>query len=191
MALGLMLLASGVVAGCSSGGGGGDEKGVGTLSVPLVSYGASGTKYRLRNATFEINSGYYYYDNYGEGGTGDAPAPITVSSEDDPEANTISVSLERGYYNVRLLPGWHLEKSGDDVIEEVESTLISDATQFVYVNAHSSTNVEYEFGIGGRSIWFNGDLNINIHVYEDPSELYGNGFGGAGPVVGAGGFGGQ
>jgi hypothetical protein len=43
-----------------------------------------------------------------------------------------------------------------------------------YVNPHSTSWVAYEFGIGERSIWFNGKLNIEIRVHEDPSELYGS-----------------
>jgi hypothetical protein len=50
--------------------------------------------------------------------------------------------------------------------------------------------VTYQFGIGDRAIWFNGELNIDIQVYEDPSELN-PGYGGASGLAGAGGEGGR
>mgnify|MGYP001555329432 FL=1 len=109
---------------------------------------------------------------------------MAVSSEDEPEAASIAVSVEQGSYYVRLQPGWHMEKVEGGVASEVEATLLSPATQWLYVNAHSTTWVEYEFGLGERSIWFNGQLNIGIRVHEDPSELYGYAgqtYGGSGP----------
>ena len=176
---GLAVLAGGLVVGCGSDGGDGrgqPESGRGTLQLPLVTEGASGTKYRLRNATFEVVSYRYYYDYAssagGEGGSG--PQNLTVSSEDDPDATSIALSVERGDYYVRLLPGWHMEKSDAGGAEEVEATLLSSDTQWVYVNPHSSSWVAYEFGLGARSLWFNGKLNIDIRVHEDPSELYGS-----------------
>src|SRR6187551_296833 len=99
---GLAVLAGALTVGCSSGGGGGPdatELGRGTLQLPLVTEGASGTQYRLRNATFEITSYSYYYYPYesGAGGEGGASTQhVTVSSEDDPEATSIAVSIERG-----------------------------------------------------------------------------------------------
>jgi hypothetical protein len=178
---GLAVLAGAFAVSCSSGGGNGSgesELERGTLQLPLVTEGASGTKYRLRNATFEvINYTYYYYpyDNAGgaggEGGSG--AGRVTVSSEDDPDATSIALSVERGDYYVRLLPGWHMEKIDAGGASEVEATLLSSDTQWVYVNPHSSSWVEYEFGLGGRQLWFNGQLNIEIRVHEDPSELYG------------------
>lgn len=192
MTLAAVLLATGVVAGCSSGG---EERGVGTLSLPLVSNAASGTSYRLRDASFEIHRGYYYYEDYYNAAAGAGGAPdngtIVVSSEDDPNASAISVSLDRGSYYVRLLPGWHLEKNESGTFTPVEATLLSSDTQWVYVNPHQSTTAEYQFGIGGRSIWFNGDLNIQIQVYEDPSELYGVAGAPDGVAGAPGGFGGQ
>lgn len=145
------------------------------MRVPLSTQAASGTTYRLRDATFEIRS-EYYYDDYvgGQGGGGNSPQVISVSSETDPNASAISVSLERGYYYVRLLPGWRMEKVEGGVATDVEATLLSNTTQWVYVAAHSTSWLEYQFGIGDRALWFNGNLNLNIQVYENPDELYGS-----------------
>ncbi len=197
--LGLAVVMAGALAvGCSGGGGGlpggGDEleSGRGTLSLPLLTQGVSGTSYRLRNATFEISNPYFYYDypyQSGSGGEGGAaPQNVTVSSEDDPDAASIQVSVERGSYYVRLLPGWHLEKVDNEGATEVEATLLSPSEQWVYVYAHSTSWVEFEFGLGERKLWFNGQLNIELRVRENPSEIYGtagqSGYGGDGNSYG-------
>jgi hypothetical protein len=171
-------LATNFVTACSSDGAAAPEE-HGSLNLPLKTQGLSGTTYRLRDATFEITSQYYYSASGGEGGAGSTLT--TVSSESNPNAEAISVDLERGYYYVRLLPGWRMEKLVDGVAEDVEATLLSSETQWAYVAAHSSSWVEYQFGIGNRALWFNGELNVQIGVYEKPSDLYGGaGAGGGG-----------
>ena len=171
MLLGMAVVASGLATACGSDGAG--KEPMGSLYLPLATHGPSGAEYRLRDATFEISSQYYYYDSGGEGGA--APTTITVSSESDPAASAISVSLERGYYYVRLLSGWRLEKVEGGDATDVEATLLSNASQWVHVAQHSSSWVTYQFGLGERSIWFNGDLSIAVQVYEKPSDLYGGG----------------
>jgi hypothetical protein len=183
--LGLGLLAgltllTGVAAGCSSEGAA--EGAHGTLSVPLTTVGASGITYRLRDATFQISSPYSY-DAGGAGGDGPQTQIVTVSSEDNVDAASIAVSVERGSYSVRLLPGWRMEKVEGGVASEVEANLLSEATQWLYVNPHATTWVEYRFGLGERAIWFNGKVNIGVQVYENPSEILGGG-GFAGQVFG-------
>jgi len=195
---GLAVLAGAAMVGCGSDGAGGGEveAGRGTLRLPLLTEGASGTRYRLRNATFEVIAyNYYYYPNSAGGEGGSGSQNITVSSEDDPDATSIALSVERGDYYVRLLPGWHMEKLDADGATEVEATLLSSDTQWVYVSAHSSSWVEYEFGLGERKLWFNGQLNIEIRIHEDPREIYGYAGqpgvdGGAGAGAGGGGAGG-
>jgi hypothetical protein len=173
--VGLTVAAGGAVVGCS---GEPVQKGeLGTLNLPLSTRGPSGTEYRLRNATFQISSSYYY-DDYGAGGEGSS-GNYTVSSEDDPSASSIKVSVERGYYYVRLLPGWRMEKIENGEATDVVATLLSPATQWIYVYQRSSTWLSYEFGLGERSLWFNGDLTIGVQVYENPDQYYG-GEGGAG-----------
>lgn len=171
MVLGLGVTASGMIAGCSGESGSPAAK-MGTLSLPLSTQGASGTEYRLRNAVFQIRSEYDYYGESSAAGAGSGNT-YTVSSEDDPSASSLSVAVESGYYYVRLLPGWHMEKVEDGTATNIEATLLSGSTQWVYVSPHSTRWVEYQFGIGDRALWFNGNLNINLHVYEDPDELYG------------------
>ena len=177
-----LVLAAGLgvvgLAGCSgSGGRDGALETLGQMSLPLSTQGASGTTYRLRDATFVVQPEYYYYDAAGAGGS---PGTVTVSSETDPNAKNISLSLEEGYYNVQLLPGWHLEKGTAPGAQTVEATLLSGTSQWVYVSRQSTSWAEYNFGIGAKEIWLNGKLNIEINVQEVPGGEAGAG--GGGPV---------
>jgi len=179
MLLGAVVLASGLATACGSDGAS-EASETGVLNLPLVTHAPSGAEYRLRHATFEINGAGYYGGSGGEGGVGDNPHNRVVHSDDYLDDAAISLSLERGYYYVTLLPGWQLEKVEKGVATPVAATLLSNQSQWTYVNQRSSTWVTFQFGLGERSIWFNGELTINVEVYEKPSDLYGN-------VSGAGG----
>lgn len=184
----------------------GDDAELGSLSLPLEAQAPSGVSYRLRNATFQIQSDYYWYDGVtvgsssGSSGVGGSPGSttssstgyfpgtlLTINSEDeDPEASSILVDLEQGSYYVQLLPGWHLEKVEGGTATVVDATLLSSQVIYVYVSPRSTTWAQYQFGIGDRALWLNGKLNLGIEVYEDPEEYYGGyGTGGSG---GAGGY---
>ncbi|WP_437962829.1 hypothetical protein WME76_47260 (plasmid) [Sorangium sp. So ce119] len=177
----------------------GDDAELGSLSLPLAAQAPSGVSYRLRNATFQIQSDYYWYDGVSVGssssGVGGSPGSttssstgyfpggtsLTINSEDeDPDASSILVDLEQGSYYVQLLPGWHLEKVEGGTATAVDATLLSSQMIYVYVSPHSTTWAQYQFGIGDRALWLNGKLNLSINVYEDPDEYYGYGQGGAG-----------
>jgi len=67
----------------------------GQIQLALSASGASGSEYRLRDAVFEI----YNVDN---------DSMVSVSSEDDPSADRIDVSLATGTYGVFLEPGYRL-----------------------------------------------------------------------------------
>jgi hypothetical protein len=209
----LGLVALGLLAGCS-GSGASEETVTGTVALPLVTYGPSGTTYRLRNAVFELSRNRYYELNQGTGGayggiastsipsttptttiwtgtwtsTGTTPpiAPVIVNSEDQPDAESLTVELEQGDYIARLLPGWSMEKIVGGVAEPVEAQLLSGESQWIWVSPHATSWVSYQFGIGDYEMWFNGNVNINIQVYENPEQYYG----GTSPYPGTGGSGG-
>lgn len=202
--LGTLVLAGAAamtLVGCGSsvrGGESGDE--VGELALPLVTQGASGVTYRLRDATFAIHPQCYYYDAPAIGGSGGFAGTgmgggcgetITLNSEDEPDAQNLTVSLQEGQYYIELLPGWHFEKQGPMGAEPVEATLLSGETQWIWVSRQSTTFAEYQFGLGDRELWLNGQLNIGVHLYEDPSEVYGGtgGVGGSYGTAGAAGTG--
>lgn len=181
------------VTGCSSSTGP-DPEHIGQLGLPLATHGPSGEKYRLRDATFEIHHYSYTYSDYGAGGYaaggggGYVEQVTTVSSEDDPDAESISLDLEQGDYYVTLDPGWRMEKvDASGAAETVEAQLLSPGTTYVYVYPHSTSWAEYQFGIGSRALWLNGQVNIGIQVYEDPNQYYG----GSGGFAGATSWGGE
>jgi hypothetical protein len=158
---------------------------LGTLAFPLTSQSPSGTQYRLRNATFAIQRPWYDCYEYGVAGSGtvggntNACSPISVSSETDPNASSIAVDLEEGSYDINLLPGWSMERVDNGVATQVEAQLISSSQQWGYVSRHSTSWVSFQFGIGDYAVWFNGKLNIQIQVYDNPEQLYGPLVGGA------------
>ena len=154
------------------------EGSAGRLALPLMTRGPSGVTYHLRHATFVITPNYY---SYGEAaGAGNENSVVTVSSDDQPDAKSLTVSLEQGTYYLQLQPGWALEKDGPNGPEVVTATLLSGSAQWVWISAQSTSWAEYQFGIGDRAIWLNGKLNIDIVVYEDPSQYYGGGGGDTG-----------
>ena len=156
--------------GCSGSGGhdgGGGPEALGQMNLPLTTQGSSGATYRLRNATFVVQH-QFYFNEAAEAGASSTPGAITVSSESDPNAQNISLSLEEGYYDVQLRPGWSMEKVSLSGTQTVEATLLSGESQWVYVSRQSTSWAEFSFGIGGREIWLNGKLNIGIDVQESP-----------------------
>ncbi|WP_437972494.1 hypothetical protein WMF04_31745 [Sorangium sp. So ce260] len=190
------------ISGCVSQAGD-DEAALGSISLPLAAEAPSGARYQLRNATFEIRREYYWDTavSVGVGGvsstTGGGGIPsgplLTINTEDeDPGASSIIVDLEQGGYYVTLLPGWEFEKVQGGTATDVEATLLSSETVYVYVSPHSTTWAQYQFGIGDAALWLNGKLNVSIEVYEDPSEYYGRSGsvgGGWDPTGGQGGAG--
>jgi outer membrane murein-binding lipoprotein Lpp len=144
---------------------------LGELAMSLRATGSDGTTFRLRNAQFEIY-GYYYYDN-NDGGVS-APRSYTANSEDHLDDSSISLSVEQGSYSVSLQNGWYMERLGSDgSAERVEAQLLSSSYQYLYVSPRNTSWVAFNFGIGGRKLWFNGEAQIAIGVYEDPDDYYG------------------
>ena len=191
----LALLGAGLsLLGCSGSPSPSEKEPLGQLNLPLTTQGASGLKYRLRNATFTVQRepGYYYggagYAGAIGGGSDGSSSTTTVSSETDPDARSISLSLEEGSYYVQLQPGWSFEKDGADGPEIVEATLLSQPTQWLWVYRQSSTWAEFNFGIGGKELWLNGKVNIEINVQETPGEYGGSGGGGGFSPGGGTGF---
>ena len=95
------LLAAATTVGCRDedripSGVGGDAS-LGGIQLALVATGASGAVYRLRDGVFDIWSST----------TGTV---TTVSTEDDPDAETIDIALDPGGYEVYLNDGYRLER---------------------------------------------------------------------------------
>jgi hypothetical protein len=119
---------------------------------------------------------------------------MTLSSDDDLNAELITRRLLPGSYNVTLRGDWYLEELQMGQAERVEqAVLLSPVTQYAYVWDGGAQTIYYVFGVGGDIIDFrSGTLNIGIQV-EQPGD-YNCGLGGAGvggsscmmPIAGAG-----
>lgn len=123
----------------------------GTFGMALTGTASSGVEYRLRNAVFHI--------------TGASSAD--VSSEDDPDSDSIHVELRAGDYIIALDPGWFLERaSAGGTFERVAATLASSASQTFTIVAHHTTNVRYRFQVDDEVVEIGGALSIGIDVDE-------------------------
>ena len=173
------------------------QSSVGQLALPLVTQGASGVTYRLREATFAISRYGYYEPPPGTGGATSSGGmgsggwaggeTILVSSEDDPDSTSISVSVEEGEYYVQLLPGWHFEKEGPTARKPSKRRCSFGETQWVWVHAfHVVRGIPVRLGRSGALAQWSAN---SACACTRPSELGGGGgFGGGG--AGAGGAGG-
>jgi len=159
--------------GCSTGGSpSGDEQAspeIGNLGLPLSSTSASGVEYRLRNADFDVWG--YQYDCWDYDDCEDYDE--SFSSEDYLEEPSIMLDLLEGDYEIHLGGEWYLERIVDGEAEAVEAVLLNDPWQWAWVSPHSTSWVTFQFGIGDEELWLNGQLNVQIEVYEDPDEYYG------------------
>lgn len=174
-----MLVLLGVV-GCASDGGSREdieempsEGEVGNLSLSLTGMDSQGRVYRLRNAEFVVSSGPYWGDWPGmpypyDGGT---PVSTVVSTETDPDADTIRLRLVPGSYTVQLQGSWFIERLTASGVERVQRVvLLSEPYQYAYVYHNSAFRVAFRFGIDGDLIDFrHGDLEIDSE-FELPGD---------------------
>lgn len=181
----LVLLSAGIISSaCSDSEGSSAGERSGTLNLPLTTQGASGVTYRLRHATFHVHNTYAFEapapSNSDAGGDSGGSVGDSVSSETDPSAASLNLSLPAGGYSVELDSGWSLEKVGPNGPEPVVATLLSGTSQWIWISRRSTSWAEYDFGIGGRELWLNGKLNIEINVQESVDGQAGTGAGQAG-----------
>lgn len=174
-----MLLAAAAIgsSGCVADAGGTHDQGpaetevkqLGGLSLSLTSSDSQGRPYRLRNAFFTVQSDYYAWGGGYDGGT--PQPPTVVSTEDDPDAERLSVRLVPGQYRVSLGGDWYIERltaTGPERVEQV--VLLTESSQYAYVGQDWNYDLEFRFGVDGTLIDFrHGDLNIDISI-ELPGE---------------------
>lgn len=127
----------------------------GSIAMRLVGTDAQGRAYWLRSATFTITPS-------GGGLDAGAQGAMTVSSDDDPGADVLSVSLEPGSYDVTLQPGWYLEyQTPSGVLRAQNVRLASAATQPVAIAADQSAELTFRFTIDDTG---RGRLDIGVDV---------------------------
>jgi hypothetical protein len=152
---------------------GGESERAGTLSIPLVTTGASGIVYGIRDARFEIVRS--------PGGSPEDFVEFIDTEPFDPTRQSFERLLPNGKYIVDLHPGWRIVQSNDGVnFTDIEAELISPSTVPVTVVFNETVEAVYQFRVNGEDIIFgDGTLRIRFEVEE--------GFGGAGGAAGAGG----
>ncbi|XXX76425.1 hypothetical protein WMF30_53135 [Sorangium sp. So ce134] len=120
---------------------------VGSISLALTANGSSGALYRLSNAWFQLSG----------------PANRQVGGDDD--AAEITEVLPVGRYDVRLEPGWVLERwTGDDYVP-VEAGLTSPNPLSISVTRASMSTVVFSFWVTGDDVSFDqGTLGIDVAI---------------------------
>lgn len=155
---------------------------IGNLTLNLTGYDTQGRLYRLRQADFAITQyGYYPYDDYYGGRTppgayydGGAGYSTTVSSESDPDADSLTVRLVPGQYYVSLQGSWYVERVTPSGVERVQQVvLLTPSYQYAYVYQGGVSAVVFRFGVDGELIDFrHGDLVIDTE-FELPGDNVG------------------
>jgi hypothetical protein len=133
---------------------------LGSLRLPLVTPDVD--KYRLRTAIFDVaRSG----------------APIaTLDSEDDPNADALTLELSPGQYTITLRDGWSLERlgsggGGDAGVTVVRAALVSANPARFTVRNDRVSNVAFTFTTTGGTVTFGeGAVNVRLGV-ADPTTL--------------------
>lgn len=168
----------------------GDKRGL--LTLGLVGTSPTGDKFRLRHASFDVFGCGDNYRHYPAGTAGTVALPsstataaagtgvafqectsFTLSSDDDPDAVTLSMRMKPGYYTVTLNGAWSLEEASEAGWAPASAVLLSAQTQEFYIWDGATSYVSYELGVGGDLIAFqHGDLNIGIQVRR-PGETFG------------------
>jgi alpha-tubulin suppressor-like RCC1 family protein len=151
----------------------------GTVRLPLIAVGESGTQYRLSSATFLIKS---------------VAGTSQLNTDDNVGASELSTALFPGDYSVTLSDGWVLEvldASGNG--KSVSAKLLSSVEQNVTVTENASTDIVYQFRVDKEVVTTSpGVLRVRIQVTEGTggnggtggnSGTGGNGEGGTSTVV--------
>jgi hypothetical protein len=129
----------------------------GTLKMKLQTTSESGKVYRLRAASFSVNS--FFGSN-----------TITLSSETDPTKSVLESFLNPGSYQIQLMDGWFVEQV-DELLGSatfVPATLLSSSFQFFDIQSDQETFVKFDFEVDGQRVGFGppGRLIVGIGVHE-------------------------
>jgi hypothetical protein len=144
---------------------GSDEGKLGTLAMNLIGTDRHGQQYRLREAEFDV-APYTYYYPYPDPQQQDV---ITLSTEEDPDSQTLETTLLPGAYTVTLSNRlWFLEKLTPTGPERVEqAVLLSASSLYAYIYDRGTTDVSFTFGVDGELIDFrHGRLRISIEIEQ-------------------------
>lgn len=130
-----------------------EEEDVGTLTMNLVATTTEGDTFRLRAAQFAVTAGGFEAE--------------VITTEDDPNATSLTAELPAGDYSVQLRTGWYLEKLVGATYEPVDAVLQSSSEVPVAIAEGVTTPVSYQFKAFGQQVAFGGTLEISAEVVED------------------------
>jgi hypothetical protein len=120
------------------------------LTLELSAQGPGGVTYRLRHAQFTVTSRLQ---------------TVAVSSETNPDAALISLTLPAGAYAVSLAGGWRLERVVDGLATDIEARLISANPVQAVLRSGATTLVRFRFQLGDQVVETGpGRLDIGIEV---------------------------
>ncbi len=125
----------------------------GSLNLNLSGTGSSGSKYRLRNATFTVAG----------------PKAATLSSETNVDSPVIKQELPAGNFLITLKTGWTLEKSTDGgmTFANVKAVLTSANPAGFTIFDQGQTTVAFSFNAGDDVVQLgDGTLNVVINVND-------------------------
>lgn len=122
---------------------------IGQLQLGLSS-GIGDAQYKLVNASFAI----------------EGTAQLTLSSDDEPESDTLLRALPAGPYSVELLDGWQLERYGSGGSQRVPAELSSNNPLTFSITAGALTTLTFQFKTGAPPpvATSEGQLRVNIEV---------------------------
>jgi hypothetical protein len=132
---------------------GASTDGGGEIRLSLTGRSGTGALYRLRDAQLTI-----------------APAGIVLSTEIDPDRETLSAVLDAGFYTIDLAPGWRLERVANGVAEPVFAVLTSEVPLPFDVVPGQATQVRLHFRADGEDVVTGpGSVDVGIDVDDQPS----------------------
>jgi hypothetical protein len=127
--------------------------GGGEIRLSLTGRSGTGALYRLRDAQLTI-----------------APAGVVLSTEIDPDRETLSAVLDAGFYTIDLAPGWRLERVANGVAEPVFAVLTSEVPLPFDVVPGQATQVRLHFRADGEDVVTGpGSVDVGIDVDDQPS----------------------
>lgn len=131
--------------------------GQGTLHMALETVSESGKVYRLRQATFPVDSA-----------SGDRA--VVLRSDDDLSRPVLEAFLSPGSFRITLETGWFIEQvdglAGTAV--PVEAQLVSDSVRSFDIESEQETLVQFAFDVNGERVTFPapGRLIVGVGITE-------------------------
>jgi hypothetical protein len=143
----------------------------GSLRVPLSATSYVGKQYVLCQGTFGIL-------NFATGQT------VTLDASQHTTEPFLTQTLPSGDYQVSLAD-WQLCEATTEGLVPVDAQLWSGDTQWVYVNPLQASYAYFSFMVAGETLAFDGELVIQINVWQGYGTAGGSATGGYGSTGGA------